>query len=818
MTAIAGSRVDRAAYANPSLPTRRGTSRHRAETPRPRLVPLAIALVVLAAAQSVVVLDLDLPVVRPLVALMTFVLLPTLVIHRRGTLPTENAASRLALSLGASVLLLLVGGLMVNTVVPAFGNDRPLSPAVLGVAWFFLDAALLSWRSSVPLVAPFDVGELVRRVWDTRVEPAQALGLAAVALAVVGAVRLNNGAGGQVAVLAHLVALAAFAFLLLRRGTLGRDVRALFLVSLALLLATSLRGWDVTGHDIQAEYAVYMLTQDAQHWSMSLAQNAYNACLSVTLLPTLLVEATGLSATVWFKVGLQVLFAVVPAVLFLVFRRFVSTRLALVSVALVVAFPTFHSDMPYLVRQELAFLFVALLLLAATEPRIDPLLRRGLVVALGLGVVLSHYSTTYLLTLALVGGLALVGVALLLARRSGWVPDQRPLVLLHPATVALLAFTTLMWTGPVTQTGGHPIEVARDAVVSLLGQGESQGSSDRKFFLLGGEDVSQRERLDEFVDATLDAREGYPTALAVVKDPGPASTRPEIVQPDEAPLTPVGTFVSDLGVDLGSLTTLARLLAAALVQGLIFIGAWWMFRARLRGFRGRPQPRTGDDVEESRVSTEVLCAVGGVLGALGLVVVIPSLSVEYGVLRAFLQSMLVLAPVAAVGLWVVLRRVPGLARAGGRRTVGALAVVTLLLMGLLTSALPALLGGGPAKLALANAGSYYDRYIVADSDTVTAQRLAQAPRLNPDLPKVLAPRHQTLRLIRQGVGGDQVADRTYPTLLNVESYLFTDAAMTRRKVDTIFYEGDRISYRYPLEQLGEKLDLVYSAGDSRVYR
>ena len=37
------------------------------------------------------------------------------------------------------------------------------------------------------------------------------------------------------------------------------------------------------------------------------------------------------------------------------------------------------------------------------------------------------------------------------------------------------------------------------------------------------------------------------------------------------------------------------------------------------------------------------------MAALGLVVVVPNLSVEYGVLRAFQQTLLVVAPVMATG-------------------------------------------------------------------------------------------------------------------------------------------------------------------------
>ena len=162
-----------------------------------------------------------------------------------------------------------------------------------------------------------------------------------------------------------------------------------------LLLATSVRGWSITGHDIQAEFLAFRLTNDGQLWQMSSLENAYNACLSVNILPTVLAQATGLSGELVFKVLLQLVFALVPVLTFLFSRRLVGRRPAIVAAVLTMAFPTFFNDMPYLVRQEVAFFFLALLLLAATEPDRAGARSRWLVLAFGLGVVLSHYSTTY---------------------------------------------------------------------------------------------------------------------------------------------------------------------------------------------------------------------------------------------------------------------------------------------------------------------------------------------------------------------------------------------------------------------------------------
>ncbi|HYF71642.1 MAG TPA: hypothetical protein VD864_02410, partial [Nocardioides sp.] len=300
-----------------------------------------LGLLLLAAAQALVALDLDVPVVRPAVALVTFVALPVLVLHRRAGLPADTGAARLLYAVGLTVLSLILGGLLLDAALPAVGVDRPLAPAPLAVAWLVVDAALLLWRPAVPLLPEGSVRRGGRALLDARLELAQALAVLALVAAVLGAIRLNNDAGGQVALAAVLLAGGALLALLLgARSSIGRDARTIGLVAAALLLATSLRGWNITGHDIQAEFLAFRLANEGQNWQMADLPSAYNACLSVTILPTVLVQATGLSGELVFKVLLQLVFALVPVLTYLFARRFVARRVALAGAVLTMAFPT----------------------------------------------------------------------------------------------------------------------------------------------------------------------------------------------------------------------------------------------------------------------------------------------------------------------------------------------------------------------------------------------------------------------------------------------------------------------------------------------
>lgn len=724
-------------------------------TPTPRRSKLLWPVVALVVAQSVVALDLDVPVLRAAIALVTFVALPTLVLRRRFT--------TLAYAFGLAMLALIVGGLLLDTVLGRAGVDHPLAPLPLAVTWTVFDAALLAWRRERPVLTRYEVRRATRAVLAARFELAPTLAAVALLLSVVGAIRLNNGASGFVAVLAVVVSGAALLALLLGRDrSPAYDAWVVGLVSAGLLLATSLRGWTITGHDVQAEYLAFQLTNATQNWEMSALPSAYNACLSVTILPTVLAQTTGLSGLVVFKLLLQLVFATVPVLTYLFARRMVDRRMALAAAVFTVAFPTFFTDMPYLVRQELAFFFLALALLATTDARSRK--TRALVLAFGVGVILSHYSTTYVLLMALVAALAGLGVIALVRRRRGQErPDTHTLVLLHPLMVATLVALTLAWAGPVTHTGGHASEVVRDTVRSLTGHGDGgPSSSDTSYWVLSGDRTSPEQRMHMFVNATLDYRDQeIPPDLRSIPDPGQDVLAPDV---HTQPATPV------------------KLACAVIMEAFLFLGLVWLFRRR----KDHPLPR------------EITFLTWGSMAALGLIVTVPNLSVDYGVLRAFQQTLLVVAPVMAMGMAFVLRQ----------RVLTAIVPVALLVV----------LAGTQQRIGLENAGTYYDRFFVSDSEMQGLTWLGQVDHADPTNERIIANRNINVRLLAMSQNRAPVSDRLFPTLLSKDAYVFVDGQILDRGESTVFYTGDLLTYDYPLGELDQHLDRLYDAPQARVYR
>ena len=77
-------------------------------------------------------------------------------------------------------------------------------------------------------------------------------------------------------------------------------------------------------------------------------------------------------------------------------RNVAPHSVAVLSAFLFIIFPTFSVDMTYMSRQEIAFIFVGCIMLAITERDRGLRARRAAFAALTVGVMVSHYSTGYI--------------------------------------------------------------------------------------------------------------------------------------------------------------------------------------------------------------------------------------------------------------------------------------------------------------------------------------------------------------------------------------------------------------------------------------
>jgi hypothetical protein len=733
---------------------------------------------------------------------------PTAVWYGTAAKVVSGRDSALLLALGLAVITDMVVGLGINTLLPLFGNLHPLSRTALAGGSSLVLVALGAFLPEARRPEPLRWRGLPRGL-----VPVASLGALCLLLSVAGPIRLNNGLGSGVSMTA-LVAVAALLLLLLvrrRRYPVPVLETGLYLAAAGLLLLTSLRGWSITGHDVQTEYEYFRLTLGGGRWTVGSYPDAYNACLSITLLPVSVARLTTFPDIWIFKALLPLLFACTPVLVHRSVRNVAPQLTALLSAVFFMAFPTFFTDMVYLGRQEVAFLLLgcgSVVLTDATRPLRR---RRIMFMVLVAGMVLSHYSTTYVLVATLgltVAADLLWRLAALPGNRRGrnrvGGPGRRKEKVSAQSFVTwwmvpVAGLCAVLWAGPVTHTSGQLQSTVSSTLSGLLHGGKVQsGSSDVSYSLFGGQKVTPQQRLDEFRQDTVTqtaakrATGDYLPLAAVDGYPTPVVTQAS------APLTAVGRAVASLGIKVGAVNGLARQAAAALLQLLLLLGIPVALRSRHRSFRP-----TRDQV------TLTL----GMLGVLAVLTVLPQLSVDYSVLRAFQQGLLLFAPfLAAATLWVL--------RWARSRTVPiALACVTALFLDL-TGFVPTLLGGYPAQLALSNSGSYYDIYYPHPEEREAAYwlsgREAAAQAAGAGTPLLQTDRYSFTRL--QTLITGRVIGDIFPEDLRSDSYVLLGTTTTRTGKVTVFYRGDLVTYSYPVALLDSAKDEIYSSEGAEIFR
>ena len=365
--------------------------------------------------------------------------------------------------------------------------------------------------------------------------------------------------------------------------------------------------------------------------------------------------------------------------------------------------------------------------------------------------------------------------------------------------LALLLAGIFLWNGVATHTAGGLTSVVSQAVQSLRGGGDDPKSADTSYSIVGGSGAQSPDQvLSAYWTSTLNEPDANRMAAGLFSDKVLGKYPLSAVPQPNLPVTSLGKSIDDTGLNVSTLNSLIRAGAARLLQLFIGLGLLSAFLS----WRKRP----------SRWKTQLIALSCGAIVIVALQVVVPVISTDYGVLRAFQQAMLVSGPLIAVGSYTIFRYLPENWRL---RAVFAVAVV---FFASLVGALPQTLGGYPAQLNLNDSGQYYDLYYTHPQDITAIKWLqssfvgdASGPRstavqMNPYTDNEL----QTFTNLN-------VNTDDFPTLLLKTSYLFYGYQTSTTGQSSIFVNGDLITYNYPMALINSEYNLIYSSNGAMIY-
>jgi uncharacterized membrane protein len=728
-------------------------------------------------------------------------------------LPRQPFWIALTSVVGLGTLALIVIPLIFNTVFPMVGMQRPLDAwpllmeltggfiLIISIAWYRLKG--VTYKLSLPKVPLLDaIFVAVPAVF--------------VAMSVMGATLLNNGGTGWIT-LTMLFGMAVYlGFLLVYRKHLSDTTIAssLFLIGLALLLMTSLRGWLTTGHDIQREFRMFQLAQNAGLWDIASYRDPYNACLSITILPTVFFNLLHIGEPYVFKLLFQIIFALMPVVIYYMMRRYVGQGMAILAVIYFISFPTFFSDMPMLNRQEIAFLFLALMLYFVLDKTIGLWKRRWLFLLFGAGLVLSHYSTTY--SFVVIMGVLVVArpafrfIAAKLRRRklfakSGLLAltkrSTKHDTSINVTTVVLLVVMVFTWNTLLTNTSqGLSNIINQLSSIATGGLKSDARSNDTSYSLVSAKKVDPQGQLDAYQETIID-KARQEAAPGTYYDDAAVNTYPlKALSPPTTPLTPLGNSLSSAGFDVPLFNFAVKQLSARLLQLFIAVGIIFVIFRRF--------------LLKKPMETDFVLVALGSLAFVVLQIALPFLSVEYGLLRAFQQSLMVLGLFVAIGTVVI---VMPFRRVWLQKLAPAAFALVFFVSS--TSAVGHALGGYTPQLHLNNAGTYYDIYFLHRGEITAIDWLAA--RMQGDgntkvQSEIQSDRYALTKL--RAISDLNIKDDIAPGLVRKNSYIFLSYANIHKNQATITYNSDLVTYDYPKGFLQNNKNLVYSNGSAEIYR
>ena len=230
-----------------------------------------------------------------------------------------------------------------------------------------------------------------------------------------------------------LVLLVLISLIVILSGKIPRKFYPLtiFIISISLLFQTSLISSYITGFDIQSEYYLANLVIKNGFLNLNL-YTEYNNMLSITLLAPLISIISKISLDWTFKIIYPILFSFVPLGLYIVFKKQTSEKIAFLSTFFFMSFYVFYTEMIGVGRQEIAEVFLVLIILVMITKKISNITRSFLLIIFGISLILSHYGLAYIYMFSL-----LIVYFLILLNDHYNLPNKLNYILRNNKTVAI---------------------------------------------------------------------------------------------------------------------------------------------------------------------------------------------------------------------------------------------------------------------------------------------------------------------------------------------------------------------------------------------
>ncbi|MCD7781514.1 MAG: DUF2206 domain-containing protein [Methanosphaera sp.] len=353
-------------------------------------------------------------VFNDIITLLYLGFIPGIIILRVLKLHDLGNTFTTLLSVGLSIISVILIGLFMNQVYPLIGITTPIENIPLLVTLTIYNMALLVVAYLKDRDYYYDSSS---KLSFELLTSNQFLCICILPLiAIIGAYVFQYY--GNNAIQISLLIIISLMILLMACGYLKKEYYhfAIFSIAISILYYSVLISNHIWGYDIFFEYqfATYVINNGIWDYTWP---HAYNAMLSVTMYAPIYTKLSGMTLTWVFKFIYPFLFSLISMGLYKIFDKHTGSKIAFFAAFFFIAYNGFsYGWMVQMARQQIAEIFLVLLVWLMIDRQIPQSKRKILYLLFGVGLIVSHYSLTYLFMFML---LATIITITLLSSRFG---------------------------------------------------------------------------------------------------------------------------------------------------------------------------------------------------------------------------------------------------------------------------------------------------------------------------------------------------------------------------------------------------------------
>ena len=350
---------------------------------------------------------LDLPFLRDLIPFLYFSIVPGFLILIILNLSRIEFITKTVLSVGLSISLLMIMGLFLNSLYPILTKPLSLIPVLLSLNIIMVILTVLAYKRNKDRFKTGAIFNYDFKIGDKLVSPI-IFPILFPLMAVLGTYLMNT-AQNNIIIMAMLllipVYLVAVAYLKERIHPATYPV-ALLMIGLGLIFMHALTSAYVIGRDVHQEFGIFQLTLSNFHWNINDLYTPYNACLSITILPTIYQVLSNMNPEYVFKLFFALIGSILPLMVYTVAKKYLNSRFAFFA-SLLFVFQVFFINIVGAVRQEIAiiFFFLAVMILYdcfGDKKFENSWLKKSLFLLFVFSMIISHYTTSYVAFVVLI--------------------------------------------------------------------------------------------------------------------------------------------------------------------------------------------------------------------------------------------------------------------------------------------------------------------------------------------------------------------------------------------------------------------------------